>query len=366
MSYRSTSRDHRRGVIVVLAAVTMVILVGVVAFAVDHGYLLKIRTDLQRSADASALAAVRDLIRKTDGTQDLTQAQETVRTYVQDNLNDASFQVAASDIEIGRYDPQSIYSSVKLLSTGTFDTVRVTLRRDGVSNPSVPAFFARLLGTRQSNVVASATAVLQKAEVIEPGAEVLPFATPKSLWDSLDPETNPDPEWKAYGDGKLRDGSGNDIPGNWGTLDIGSTGNSSSDLNDQILYGLKQSDLDALHADGRIPQNTFIDSAEPAWMQGDTGLSSGLKQSVTQVYGKRKLIPIYDDLGGHPTGNNLEFHVIGWGTVTVIDSEWHGATNTYVRLRRVDMFNGKLRPAGTLSSTGGYIDGAYTSPVLVE
>ena len=30
------------------------------------------------------------------------------------------------------------------------------------------------------------------------------------------------------------------------------------------------------------------------------------------------------------------------------------------------MLQGELRPKGTLSSVSGYIDGAYTSPVLVE
>jgi len=363
MTQRNTNAGRRRpGVIVVLAAVMMATLVGLVAFAVDYGYLLKIRTDLQRSADAASLAAVRDLIRKTDGTQELVQVRETVRTYAQNNLEDPSFQVASGDIEIGRYDPQTIYSGIVLLDTGTFDTVRVTLRRDGQTNPSVPLFFARLLGRDQSSVVASATAVLQKAEGIGPGSAVLPFATPKPLWDSLEPGDT----WSAYGDGRLKDQYGDNVPGNWGTLDIGPTSNSTDALNDQIQKGLKQSDLDALHQDGRIPQDGYIDSAVPAWMQGDTGLSSGLKQSVQNVYGQVKLLPIYDQLGGNLTGNNVEYHVIGWGVVTVIDSEWKGEVNTRVTVKKSHTFQGYLRPTGSLSSGEGYIDGAYTSPVLVE
>ena len=101
-------------------------------------------------------------------------------------------------------------------------------------------------------------------------------------------------------------------------------------------------------------------------MQGDTGLSSGLKQSVLKVNGKQKLIPIYDQLGGIPAGNNVEFHVIGWGVVTVIESHWQGQNNTRVIVEKSHMYRGKLRPAGSLSSDSGNIDGAYTSPVLVE
>jgi hypothetical protein len=345
----------------VLAALLMTALVGLIAFAVDYGYLLKVRTDLQRSADASALAAVQDLIRKPDGSQDMDKARATARTYASDNLGDSSFQVASGDIEIGRYDPQSIYTNVALLNSGTFDTVRVTLRRDGAVNPMVPLFFARVLGLQNAEVVARATAVLQKGEYLEPGVEILPFATPLDLWNSLDPGE----QWSAYGDGKLKDGSGNDVPGNWGTTDIGNTSNSSSELNDQILNGLRQSDLDALQADGRISQSSHIDSSVPLWTQGDTGLSSGLKQSVQAVHGKQKLIPIYDQLA-NPAGSHVDFHVVGWGVVTVINSEWQGFTNTRVIVKKSHWFNGKLRPKGSLSATSGYVDGGFTSPVLVE
>jgi hypothetical protein len=285
-----------------------------------------------------------------------------VQAYVRDNLGDASFQVNSSDIQIGRYDPSTIDSSVTLLNTGTFDTVRVTLRRDGAVNPQATLFFARVWGRRESAVTATATAVLQKAEIMKPGAAILPFATPVELWDSLQPGDT----WSAYGDGKLQDEYGNDVPGDWGTLDIGGRDNSTSELNDQILVGLRQKDLDALYADGRIPRDTYIDSAEPAWMQGDSGLSSGLKSSVIAMHGTKKLLPIYDTLGGHLAGNNVEFHVIGWGVVTLIDSEWKGSNNTRVIVRKSHWFNGELRPIGSLSGASGYIDGAYTSPVLVD
>ena len=101
-------------------------------------------------------------------------------------------------------------------------------------------------------------------------------------------------------------------------------------------------------------------------MQGDTGLSDGLKQSVVGVQGQQRLVPIYDQLAGKFAGNNVEIHVVGWGVVTVIDSKWKGNHNTYVILRKTHLYNGQLRPKGSLSATNGYIDGAYTSPVLVK
>jgi hypothetical protein len=353
--------SKRNGAILMLAALMMVVLFGMVAFAVDHGFLLKVRTDLQRSADAAALAAVQDLIRLPNGSQDLNKARETAVTYARNNLGDTSFQVPSGDIQIGRYDPASIYSNVTLLSDGTFDAVRVTLRRDGATNEKAPLFFARVLGIHDARISATATAILQKAAFLEPGAPILPFATPLSLWNNLEPGD----QWSAYADGKLKDDSGNDVPGNWGTMDIGDTSNSTADINDQILNGLRQSDLNALHSDGRIAQNTYIDSSVPASMQGDTGLSSGIKHSVQTAHGKHKVIPIYDTLT-NSSGSHVDFHVVGWGVVTVIDSEWKGSKSTHVTVEKSHWFNGELRPKSSLSATSGYIDGAYTAPALVE
>ena len=53
-------KSKRRGAILALVALLMVPLFAMLAFAVDYGYLLKVRTDLQRTADAAALAAVQE------------------------------------------------------------------------------------------------------------------------------------------------------------------------------------------------------------------------------------------------------------------------------------------------------------------
>ena len=363
MVHRNNRRRRQcRGVIAVLTALMILILAGMVAFAVDYGYLLKVRTDMQRAADAAALAAVQDLIPAADGTQDLARARATARDFAERNLGDPSFRIADADIEIGRFDPGTVYSNVTLLNSGTLDAVRVTLRRDGAINPRVSLFFARALGQQTAPAMASATAVLQKAEVMVPGADVLPFATPADVWDGLADGAN----WTAYGDGRLGDGAGHIVPGNWGTLDIGPVDNSTSDLVDQILNGLRQEDLNALYADGRIGQDTCIDSSEQAWMNGDPGLSVGIKSAVIAAHGQTRLIPIYDQLGGALTGGNVDFRVVRWGAVTVIGSEWKGAVNTRVTLRKDYLFSGELRPKGDLSGTTSYVEGAYTSPVLVQ
>jgi Flp pilus assembly protein TadG len=351
----------RRGVIVVFVAVLMITLLGMVAFALDYGFLLKVQTDLQRSADAAALAALQDLIPQPNGTQDLDAVSAAVRSYAAENT-DASFEVLDADITIGRIDPATVYSTPTILDTGVFDTVQVTLRRDRQANAPVALFFAPVLGIRDSGVTATATAVLQRATRLLPGDAIIPICIPLEVWTAR----NPGDIWSVYGDGRIVESSGNEIPGNWGTVDIGSMNNSTSDMRDQILNGLHQSHLDHLLDDGRIPTSTHIDCTQPMWVNADTGISSGIKAAIQAVHTKRRLMPVYDTLNGTMAGNNLEFRVIKWGVITVVDSQWHGNNNTFVLIEKSYTYDGHLRPQRDLSNTVGTVEGAFTSPALIE
>jgi len=194
---KTNRKLKRRGAVTVLVAILLIPLLGMVAFAVDYGYLFKTRTDLQRTADAAALAAVQSLIPAPDGTQDLAAVRTALRSYATSNAA-SGFQVLDSDIEIGRYDPSTIYSNLTLLSSGTLDTVRVTVWYDSTANSPVSLFFSRALGIHSAPVTATATAVLQKASTIPPGADILPFVLPQDVWNARAPGDS----WSVYGDGK--------------------------------------------------------------------------------------------------------------------------------------------------------------------
>jgi hypothetical protein len=186
------------------------------------------------------------------------------------------------------------------------------------------------------------------------------MAVPISVWDSRAPG---DP-WSIYGDGQIKDSSGSPIPGNWGTLDIGNQSNSSSDLSDQIRNGLRQEDLDALYDDGSIPDDTHIDSQHQMWLNGDTGLSAGLKHAIEEEHGTKKLLPLFDQSTGQ--GGNLNFHIVGWGVVEIVGSHWNGSKQTRVIVQKSYTYDGDLRPQTDLSNTTDIIQAAYTSPVLVQ
>ena len=354
-------QKNRKGAAAILILILMVPLLGLLAFSIDYGYLLYSKTDLQRVADQAAIASTRDLLPDAFGNQDIDEARDRVSEYVKLNLG-SEFVVEANDIKVGRYNPAKIYSSVEILDTGTFDTVQVTIRRDSTfSNNSISLYFARFLGNDEADISATSTAVLQKARFIGPGTGVFPFALEEKTWNKVDQGE----EVSIYGDGRIEDEFGKSIPGNWGTLDIGPRSNSTSALGTQIEDGLSQSDLDSLQSQGVIPTADFIDGTATLSLNADTGLSSGLRHSIAAVHGTTKIAPIYKGTSGKG-GNNLNFEVQGWAAVDVIDSNFRGSRNTSITVRKSFIYDASLLPQTDLSNISDVIEGAFTSPVLVQ
>src|SRR6476620_4782199 len=78
-----TTLARRRGNIVAMTAVLMIVMIAFVALAVDVGYLYTVRNELQRSADAAAIAATWELIDKDNqppGTQTADTLAANART----------------------------------------------------------------------------------------------------------------------------------------------------------------------------------------------------------------------------------------------------------------------------------------------
>lgn len=68
--------SQERGAILVLVAVLLIVFIGLAAFAIDFGYRHVVKNELQNVADASALAATRELGKIYQGLATL-QAQQT-------------------------------------------------------------------------------------------------------------------------------------------------------------------------------------------------------------------------------------------------------------------------------------------------
>jgi hypothetical protein len=134
----------RGGAVLVLAALFLVLMVGLVAFGIDLGYITLTRTQLQAAADSSAMAATSRL------GWDSVEVRALAKQYAEHHkAAGQTVTLADNDIEFGVWDP----ATRTFLSTGTTgNAIRVTAR-----NANVPTFFARILG--MNSFATSATAI---------------------------------------------------------------------------------------------------------------------------------------------------------------------------------------------------------------
>ena len=214
-----------------------------------------------------------------------------------------------------------------------FLTVQVSLRHDDSQNPSIMLGFASIFGLGSSNLGVKATATAEDGvvgfEITDSGQTptLLPLALHEDAWNNLlsqgvtggnDNYTyNPDTgEVSAGSDGlpelNLYPGSGTDQlpPGNFGTVDIGSSNNSTNDIARQILYGVNEADLAYFGGKLELGQDGTL------LLNGDTGLSAGIKDELTAIRGQPRTIPIFDAVGG--PGNNAEFNVINFAGIRIM------------------------------------------------
>ena len=146
----SRSCTRRRGTVLVLSAVLIAILVAFVALAVDVGYIMYVRNQLQNAADAGALAGAGVL------RDDASVVASTAESFAELNAVAASnADVRPSDIQVGHWDNLS-----RVFSTaGEPNAVRVTCRLDEARGNSPALFFARVFGNSTINLNATAVAL---------------------------------------------------------------------------------------------------------------------------------------------------------------------------------------------------------------
>lgn len=171
---------NQQGVTAIVTAITMLMLIGFIALAVDVGYLYATRNELQNVADAAALAATREL-----GTIYQTMSYEAQQNYnvsgdrtsivnvakavaLKNQAANVNIDIDSADIEIGTWDGSSL-----TVTDEQPDAVRVRARRDSGINGPIATFFARIF-TDSMSVSADATAALTGQGTAEPGELELP------------------------------------------------------------------------------------------------------------------------------------------------------------------------------------------------
>lgn len=203
MSLRRVNRQ-RRGAIAVLAAVLLVVMLGMIAFAVDIGYLSLAKTQLQVAADSSALAAAASNNLPRDEMQAVAQQFASAN-----RVSGRAVQLSASDIEFGTWDAGTRKFT---LSDSVSSAVRVTVRTNAANGGATPLFFAKIFGKTSQEQSASAIATVNPRDIAfvvdlsrsmnfdtNPSSDSSTSALVQNVYDDFDFGTYPgNSQWAGY------------------------------------------------------------------------------------------------------------------------------------------------------------------------
>jgi hypothetical protein len=149
-------KKRRRGAIVVLAAIFLVVMLGMIAFAVDLGYIALVKTQLQAAADSAALAAVAASTNATDAT---AAAQLFANKHT---AGGRAIALQSSDVQSGTWDADA---RVFTATSGLSNAVQVTVRMNDTSGGKTPLFFGRIFGLNSISQQASAIATMNPRDI---------------------------------------------------------------------------------------------------------------------------------------------------------------------------------------------------------
>lgn len=326
----------------------MIIMMALLAFAVDVGYLYTARTELQRSADAAAMAAAWELIdERTISDSLLVQqlvysARSKAVEYAAANqvcssqpFVDANYENGETgDVRIGYLsDFSNPTGSIIYTNLANVNAVTVRVRRVENRNDEVPLFFAPILGYDRVPVEAEATAAflsdIRGFRSRSDGGNhgILPIALDEETWNAMLVGNAPDNwSWDAeckcvrpWSDG-IREVNlfpqGTGSPGNRGTVDIGSSNNSTNDIARQIVHGVSDSDLE--HHGGELK----LDENDELFLNGDTGISAGVKDELASIIGDPRIVPIFRQVEG--PGNNAMYTIVKFVGIRILEVKLTG------------------------------------------
>jgi Flp pilus assembly protein TadG len=187
---------NTRGTVSVVVALMLLALIGFGSLAIDVGYMMVNRNELQNVADAAALASTRTLgaiyepmtVEEqhdyvVNRTALVTAAQEVASNNFVKNDAGNTITINGADVIIGQWNPISrtlVPTSLKP------DAVRVTVRKDSVANGPVSTFLAGVLGIGSIDVSATATASLTSLYKVPEDKLPLPVGISRAWFSNPD------------------------------------------------------------------------------------------------------------------------------------------------------------------------------------
>jgi Flp pilus assembly protein TadG len=323
-----------------------------VAFAVDIGWIVLTRSDLQNAADCAALAGVKPLM---DGyilynlpganqqavlATALTGARTNAKLYASYNAAGEvkSLVLNDSDIEFGFTDAKGNYTAMSSPPLQYPNTIKVTMRRDNQANGALGLYFGPIFGMRSTNVLASAGATMYGGTLDSFSSNpnynlgLLPLTYDVNNWNMF-LQTGLDP------DGNLTVYNGNPVlqvypsikaPGNFGQLSLNDTHVGASTEIGWVNNGMSSTDLQGLTSNNLLPLSGH-DSTKWDWI-GDTGMKQSLVSAINAKAGKSYLIPLFTPYNpgvpdpstysaGTGQGKNYFYNIVAFASVTIVPAD---------------------------------------------
>jgi hypothetical protein len=269
--------DH--GVVAVVVAILMIVFLGLAALAVDMGYLYTVKRQLQASADAAALAGVRELLEGADEAGILAVAEE----YADYNAeNPADGLVMLGD------DP--------LTEVGS-NFVRVTVEKES------PLFFGRMWAT---DPTIQATAEARVAYITGMTGLVPIWVSASTDYQVLDEDGNP-VQYTLTNSNQAGD------KGNWGALDFPPKGGGNATFEQHMLNGY----------DGIVKVGDPLDTETG---QGFLNAKK-TKDAISSREGTVIYVPV---VTGEVVGSSLKVTVVSFAAFYLVDFDEDAKPNVII------------------------------------
>lgn len=376
MRFQAIRLTKRRAAIIPMAALLMTLLVGMLAFSIDIGYICAVQAELQNAADAAALAGAQQMQNPFVAfySPGQTEQQQIYNQVTTDTSNSASpiptaqryaaynqaggvnLQLPTSDISFSYYNGTSAFIPA---SYPTFfpNTITVTTRRDNVANNPLGLFFARIFGMTTMSLTATASATIYAGDVsslqVIPGvdAHILPVALDVNVWTNYananwtsawlgsnvttGPNGNPQLQVYPFATG---------TPGSFGLIDTGVPSNNAPAFRNWIDTGSTPNDIKYLLNNSLLPVSP---SAPEPWKVGP-GMTSTLVSNFQSQMGVPNLIPLFvpvspgianapspgaDYTAASAQGQNATYAVVGFVGVTITQADGSGKANMTIAVQ---------------------------------
>ena len=141
---------RRRGVVAVQVALAGTVIFGLTALTIDVGYLYMANAEMQRAADASALAGASALMLGSAPVH-----QRAIDVAARNPVIRSPVTPGELNVVIGNWEARTL----SFTPLGEGDTILPNAVRAAGSRPDVPLFFARVLGFNESDVQKEAIAL---------------------------------------------------------------------------------------------------------------------------------------------------------------------------------------------------------------